>query len=52
MVFSTPKEALKMVFGVRSIRVFTQYFVGSLLLLYKQSSSALSVLLYFTLTDV
>ena len=25
MVFSTPKEALKMVFGVRSIRVFTQF---------------------------
>ena len=28
--FSTPKEALKMVFGVRSIRVFSQFFVGSL----------------------
>ena len=28
--FSTPKEALKMVFGMRSIRVFSQFFVGPL----------------------
>ena len=29
--FSKPREAFKMVFGVRSIRVFSQFFVGSLL---------------------
>ena len=29
--FFKPKEALKMVFGMRSIRVFPQFFVGSLL---------------------
>ena len=29
MMFSTPKEALEMMFGVRSIRVFPQFFVGS-----------------------
>ena len=29
--FCKPREALKMVFGVRSIRVFLQFFVESLL---------------------